>query len=172
MLVMVFHVPRLFTAFYDYFTHFQPEPIKYVMQEKASGKQPGPPQAELSFHMHSKWDSNIRHLMIWMTGVLRTFQQYFVISGQLRGKHEGLCAMKGCLSSERNSPQAEFEPETRDQNAGVLTARAKQTHLLIRWLNNWAKPWENVSVIGKQQRCRSACASAQSDQRVCFSLLR
>ena len=32
--------------------------------------------------------------------------------------------------------------------------------------NNWARPWENVSyVICKQQRCRSACASTQSDQR-------
>ena len=37
----------------------------------------------------------------------------------------------------------------------------------------WAGPWENVSnVICKQQRRRSACASAQSDQRLCCSLLR
>ena len=38
---------------------------------------------------------------------------------------------------------------------------------------NWAGPWENVSyVICKQQRPRSACASAQSDQRLCCLLLR
>ena len=37
----------------------------------------------------------------------------------------------------------------------------------------WAGPWENVSnVICEQQRRRSACASAQSDQRLCCSLLR
>ena len=36
----------------------------------------------------------------------------------------------------------------------------------------WAEPWENVSyVICEQQRRRSACASAQSDQRLCCSLL-
>ena len=37
----------------------------------------------------------------------------------------------------------------------------------------WARPWENVSyAICEQQRCRSACASAQSDQRLCCSLPR
>ena len=37
----------------------------------------------------------------------------------------------------------------------------------------WAGPWENVSyVISEQQRRRSACASAQSDQCLCCSLLR
>ena len=39
--------------------------------------------------------------------------------------------------------------------------------------SNWAGPCENVSyVICEQQRRRSACASAQSDQRLCCSLLR
>ena len=37
----------------------------------------------------------------------------------------------------------------------------------------WARPWENVSyAIYEQQRSRSACASAQSDQRLCCSLPR
>ena len=37
----------------------------------------------------------------------------------------------------------------------------------------WAGPWESVSyVICEQQRRRSTCASAQSDQRLCCSLLR
>ena len=37
----------------------------------------------------------------------------------------------------------------------------------------WARPWENVSYVKcEQQRRRSACASAQSDQRLCCSLLR
>ena len=37
----------------------------------------------------------------------------------------------------------------------------------------WARPWENVSyIICEQQRPRSACASAQSDQCLCFSLPR
>ena len=36
----------------------------------------------------------------------------------------------------------------------------------------WAGPWENVSyVICEQQRRRSDCASAQSDQRLCFCCL-
>ena len=36
-----------------------------------------------------------------------------------------------------------------------------------------AGPWKNVSyVICEQQRRRSACASAQSEQRLCCSLLR
>ena len=40
-------------------------------------------------------------------------------------------------------------------------------------LSNWARPWENVSyAICEQQRRRSACASAQSDQRLCCSLPR
>ena len=39
--------------------------------------------------------------------------------------------------------------------------------------NKWAGPWENVSnVICKQQRRKSACASTQSDQRLCCSLQR
>ena len=39
--------------------------------------------------------------------------------------------------------------------------------------HKWAGPWENVSyVICEQQRRRSACAFAQSDQRLCSSLLR
>ena len=43
----------------------------------------------------------------------------------------------------------------------------------IKWLffctySSWARPWENVSyAICEQQRRRSACASAQSDQRLC-----
>ena len=42
-----------------------------------------------------------------------------------------------------------------------------------RWKSKWARPWENVSyVICEQQRRRSACASAQSDQRLRCSLLR
>ena len=36
----------------------------------------------------------------------------------------------------------------------------------------WARSCENVSyVICEQQRCRSACADAQSDQHLCCSLL-
>ena len=35
----------------------------------------------------------------------------------------------------------------------------------------WARPWENVSyAICEQQRRRSACTHAQSDQRLCCSL--
>ena len=42
----------------------------------------------------------------------------------------------------------------------------------VRWCI-WARPWENLSyVICEQQGRRSACASAQSDQRLCCSLLR
>ena len=44
------------------------------------------------------------------------------------------------------------------------------------WLwttRKWARPWENVSyAICEQQRRRSACASAQSDQCLCCSLPR
>ena len=37
----------------------------------------------------------------------------------------------------------------------------------------WARSCENVSfAIFEQQRCRSACASAQSDRHLCCSLLR
>ena len=39
-------------------------------------------------------------------------------------------------------------------------------------INNWARSYENVSYdICGQQRCRSACASSQSDQQFCCSLL-
>ena len=39
--------------------------------------------------------------------------------------------------------------------------------------NIWARSCENVSyAICEQQRCRSACASAQSDQHLYCSLLR
>ena len=41
-----------------------------------------------------------------------------------------------------------------------------------RYNCKWAGPWENVSyVICEQQRRRSACASAQSDQRLWCSLI-
>ena len=45
---------------------------------------------------------------------------------------------------------------------------------VMLWLKCiWAGPWENVSyVICGQQRRRSACANAQSDQRLCYSLFR
>ena len=43
----------------------------------------------------------------------------------------------------------------------------------MHFINIWAVPCENVSyVICEQQRRRSACASARSDQRLCCSLLR
>ena len=39
--------------------------------------------------------------------------------------------------------------------------------------DNWARPWETVSYdICEQQRRRSTCASAQSDQHLCCSLPR
>ena len=45
--------------------------------------------------------------------------------------------------------------------------------LFIYFTYTWAGPWENVSyVICEQQRRRSACAFAQSDQCLCFLLLR
>ena len=53
-------------------------------------------------------------------------------------------------------------------NVGML--RYKLLSLVI--YNSWAGPWENVSyVICEQRRRRSACASAQSDQRLCFLCL-
>ena len=43
---------------------------------------------------------------------------------------------------------------------------------LKEFLDKWARSCKNVSyAICKQQRCRSACASAQSDQHLCCSLL-
>ena len=46
------------------------------------------------------------------------------------------------------------------------------TGFLISWLR-WAGSWEKpVYSICEQQRRRSACASAQSDQRLCCSLIR
>ena len=36
---------------------------------------------------------------------------------------------------------------------------------------NWAATQENLSsVVFEQKRCRPACSSAQSDQRLCYSL--
>ena len=36
----------------------------------------------------------------------------------------------------------------------------------------WARMRENLSSgVGEQQSCRPACASAQSDQRLCYSFL-
>ena len=46
------------------------------------------------------------------------------------------------------------------------------TTVIICSFNIWARPWENVSyAICKQQRHRSACAFAQSDQHLCFRYL-
>ena len=40
-------------------------------------------------------------------------------------------------------------------------------------VNTWVRSCENISyAICEQQRCRSACASMQSDQHLCCSLLR
>ena len=40
------------------------------------------------------------------------FNRISVISGQWKGKHERLCAVKRHLASERISPSAGFDPET------------------------------------------------------------
>ena len=56
----------------------------------------------------------------------------------------------------------------------IIKAQMKQslTCLAARAVT-WARSCENVSyAICEQQRCRSACASAQSDQHLCCSLLR
>ena len=37
--------------------------------------------------------------------------------------------------------------------------------------NIWASPREKSSVVCEQQRRRPACAYAQSDQRLCYSLI-
>ena len=53
--------------------------------------------------------------------------------------------------------------------------RWTQSHLglMSAVVQKWARPWENVSnAICEQQRRRSACASAQADQRLCCSLPR
>ena len=44
-------------------------------------------------------------------GLYILFNSISVISGQWKGEHEGLCAMKCPLGSERISPSVEFEPE-------------------------------------------------------------
>ena len=56
-----------------------------------------------------------------------------------------------------------------------MTTDQKQQTFCIKYilLTTWARSCENVSyAICKQQRHRSACASAQSDQHLCCSLLR
>ena len=47
-----------------------------------------------------------------------------------------------------------------------------QSYIINLLVHIWARSCKNVSyVICEQQRCRSACASAQSDQHLCCSLL-
>ena len=51
-------------------------------------------------------------------------------------------------------------------------SKMDHSHLSNSYIIYWARPCENVSdTICEQQRCRSACASAQSDQHLCCSLL-
>ena len=46
-------------------------------------------------------------------------------------------------------------------------------NVILKKQNKWATPWENLpNGICEQQRRRSACASVQSDQRLCCSLPR
>ena len=56
----------------------------------------------------------------------------------------------------------------------ILSRYCRLWMILIIFLRiKWARPWENVSyAICEQQRRRSACASAQSDQHLCCSLPR
>ena len=56
-------------------------------------------------------------------GLYVLFSSISVISGRWNGEHEGLWAMKRRFGSERISPSAGFEPETRDLKSGALTAR-------------------------------------------------
>ena len=57
------------------------------------------------------------------------------------------------------------------KSGGIWNAAANLN--LLNDKNTWAGPWENVSyAICEQQRRRSACAPAQSDQRLCCSLRR
>ena len=56
----------------------------------------------------------------------------------------------------------------------VIIGTVKGKVSLLEYHNEkWARPWENVSyAICEQQRHRSACACAQSDQHLCCSLPR
>ena len=52
-----------------------------------------------------------------------------------------------------------------------ITHPTTKTDQMYGEFDNWARSCENVSyAICEQQRCRSACASAQSDQHLCCSL--
>ena len=62
---------------------------------------------------------------------------------------------------------------SRELDSFNLTWCSYDSTSVNRFASIWAAPWENVSyVICEPQRRRSACAFAQSDQRLCFSLLR
>ena len=53
-----------------------------------------------------------------------------------------------------------------------MMSKTKFCFYAINEQNKWARSSENMSyAICEQQRRRSACASAQSDQRLCYSLL-
>ena len=53
-----------------------------------------------------------------------SLQQFSVISGRWKGKHERLCAMKRRLGSGRISPPARFEPATTWSEVGSANRSA------------------------------------------------
>ena len=71
-----------------------------------------------------------------------------------------------------NGPEVNVEVPERNFSV-TLYAETYPLGVYCLKMDKWARSCENVSYdICKQQRCRSACASAQSDQHLCCSLLR
>ena len=118
--------------------------------------------------------------LIWVYAGRKVILLVLSWGGSFKHWVEWYSVWKGCLS-ERWTANAQIslcltavsmEPYCH-KNMELEKTSKKIYSLAIMNGCMWAGPWENVSyIICKQQRRRSACASAQSDQHLCCSLLK
>ena len=93
--------------------------------------------------------------------------------GTFRQKARSLAPLNGWACAVKICHEGMLEDTNSLDGAHIMQTRHPLVKpVRINQLFNWAGPWENVSyVICEQQRRRSACASAQSDQRLCIRCL-
>ena len=164
-----------FTARQDYFTHFEPSQSKGGAKTgDPREKPPDDPQAELK--PFKNWPCSCKRCI----GILYFINLPLISQGQGHvtesghqdtGAHVVHSALQGIhwQPSSVKRVLAQFRV-FRNFNCKIRIDFLWFSDFLIKI---WARPWENVSyVICEQQRRRSACASAQSDQRLCCLLLR
>ena len=96
--------------------------------------------------------------------VLQFYCFFWIIKKNSTGHFQSYFFVPSTLNLKTNSRNST------NKNVWPKIVKWKRTQLTI---DNWASSRENLSSGGcEQHRCRPACASAQPDQHLCYSLFR